>query len=194
MQVARCWVSAALLGALVLMSGCADDDDNGGAPEERTGDTGGQDLTLTDAQIVRVLVVANEGEVMLGELGQQRATNSAVRDFSTRMVNEHTAARQRLDPLLQSENLQPEESVISQQLQEEVQRMMEALRDLQGERFDLALMDAQVAVHARTAMVGDALLTPQVRNTALSQELQAQRQTVQTHLQDAAAIQADLFP
>jgi putative membrane protein len=190
MQAARFWTYAVVLSAIAMLAGCSDNENNGDTGQTTTG---AEDMTLTDAQVARVLEVANDGEVMLSQLAVERATNPTVRDFGDRMVREHTAARQRLTPLIQNQGLQPADSTLSQQLQEELQRIMNQLQNAEGERFDLAFMDAQVAVHARTAMVGDALLTPQAQNQSLVQELRTMRVDVQTHLQDAAAIQAGLF-
>jgi putative membrane protein len=181
--------------SLVMGVACDDDDSSIDAEEGIVADAGpeGENLNLTDAQIVQVVLVANEGEVMLGQEGLDRATNAAVRDFNTRMVNEHTAARQRLEQLAQAQGLTPEDSPVAQHLQQEVARMIAALERSPDASFDLALMGSQVAAHGRTAMTADSLLAPQARNTALVQELQAQRQTVQQHLQEAATLQNTVF-
>lgn len=193
MRMARNWMWAVLASAsLVLVAGCSDDDAEETSLVTDAG-TGGDELNLTDAQIARVALVANEGEVMLGQLGQSRATAASVRNFNARMVTEHTAARQRLEQLVQEQGLTPEDSPVSQQLQEEVQRMMVALERAPAERFDLAMMGSQVAVHARTAMTADSLLAPQAQNTALIQELRTQRGDVQEHLLDAATLHDSLF-
>ncbi|MCP3165103.1 DUF4142 domain-containing protein [Myxococcus qinghaiensis] len=189
MHVAKSWMMRALLAsAVMLTSACSDNNRESVDPglSEQT-------LTLDDAQIVRVLQVANEGEVALGTLGQSRATTEPVRDFSAEMVTEHTAARQQLDALAAAQGIRPADSEVSMQLMEEVQRLMMALDGLEGERFDLALMDAQLAAHARTAMLADALLAPQAQNEALQQELRVQRMAVQKHLEEALPIQKALF-
>jgi|SRR5215217_1926341 len=189
MHVAKSWMMRALLAsAVVLTSACSDNNRESVDPglSEQT-------LTLDDAQIVRVLQVANEGEVALGTLGQSLATTEPVRDFSAEMVTEHTAARQQLDALAAAQGIRPADSEVSMQLMEEVQRLLLGLDGLEGERFDLALMDAQLAAHARTAMLADALLAPQAQNEALQEELRAQRLAVQKHLEEALPIQKALF-
>ncbi|MCY1030772.1 DUF4142 domain-containing protein [Corallococcus sp. BB11-1] len=201
MRLAGYWLGAVLAGAMVLGgSACgadADDKDTNPPPGLQTVADAGTVLTLTDAQIARVLQVANEGEVMLGGFGAPLATDPAVRDFNTAMVTEHTAARQRLDAFLQSQGITPEDTPLSLQLQAEVQQVMEILQGPeapQGAAFDLALMSAQLNAHARTAFIGDSLLTPQVTLPAMAQELQTQRQQVQLHIQEAEALQMRLLP
>lgn len=188
MRVAKSWMGALLASAVMLTSACSDENRESADPG-----LSAQTLTLDDAQIVRVMQVANEGEVALGTLGQSRATTQPVRDFSAQMVTEHTAARQQLDALASAQGIRPADSEVSMQLMEEVQRLMTGLEGLEGERFDLALMDAQLAAHARTAMLADALLAPQAQNEALQAELRAQRLTVQKHLEEALPIQKALF-
>jgi putative membrane protein len=192
-RMAKNWMWAVLASAsLVLAAGCSDDnEENAGRVSDM--EPGRDNLTLSDAQIARVVMVANEGEVMLGQLGQSRATDRAVRDFNARMVTEHTAARQRLEQRVQEQGLQPEDSPVSMHLQQEVQRMMAALEQTPARSFDLAMMGSQVAAHARTALTADSLLAPQARNTVLIQELQTQRVDVQKHLRDAVDLHNTLF-
>jgi putative membrane protein len=195
MRMAKSWMWAVLASAsLVLVAGCSEDnvdtDDTGLVADAGPGE---EDLNLSDAQIAQVMLVANEGEVMLGQLGQTRATDISVRDFNARMVTEHTAARQRLEQLVQAQGLTPEDSPVSLAMQEEVARMIAALERAPDESFDLAMMGSQVAAHARTAMTADSLLAPQARNTALIQELQTQRGDVQEHLVEAATLHDSLF-
>ncbi|MFP2927101.1 DUF4142 domain-containing protein [Pyxidicoccus sp. 3LG] len=193
MRNAKGWMWAVLASATVVLSaGCGGNEDTNTNLVTDT-DQHEDPLTLTDAQIARVAQVANEGEVMLGELGQARATDPAVRDFNTRMVSEHTAVLQRLNQVLQAQGIQPEDSPVSLQLQEEVQRLMAAVERAPADKFDLAMMEAQLTAHARTALTADAVLAPQAQNAALVQELTAERQSVQAHLREAATLQSTVY-
>ncbi|RKG66164.1 DUF4142 domain-containing protein [Corallococcus sp. CA054B] len=213
MRRARFWLGAVVAGALALGVGCDDDDDDGnfdsvpgmpGQPDDPDSGTPpdliptipdtGLIQTLSDAQIARVLQVANEGEVMLGQYAAPLATDQAVIDFNNQMVTEHTAVKQRLDALLAAEGITPEDSPLSLQLQSEVQQLMQVLQGpnapAAGAALDLALLSAQLNAHARTAFIGDSLLTPQTTNAALQQELASERQAVQTHINEAADLQS----
>ncbi|NOK39082.1 DUF4142 domain-containing protein [Corallococcus exercitus] len=200
MRTAKFWVGTVLAGALALGYGCGSNAENP-TPQEATqqgpdaGTDGGVVLTLTDAQIARVLQVANEGEVMLGQYAAPIATNPDVRAFNEQMVTEHTAVKQRLDALLATEGIVPEDTALSLQLQAEIQQLMQVLQGPNaptGAALDLALISAQLNAHARTAFVGDSLLTPQVANTALAQELTTERQAVQMHIDKATDLQSGL--
>ncbi|GMU02025.1 hypothetical protein KH5H1_61450 [Corallococcus caeni] len=201
MRTAKFWVGTGLAGALALGYGCGSNSQNP-TPQEATqqnpdaGTDAGVLLTLTDAQIARVLQVANAGEVMLGQYAAPLSTDPAIQAFNQKMETEHTAVKQRLDALLATEGIVPEDSALSLQLQQEVQQMMEVLSGPNappaGTARDLALISAQAAAHARVAFIGDSLLTTQVTNPALQQELLTERQAVQTHLDEATNLQSGL--
>ncbi|RKH37932.1 DUF4142 domain-containing protein [Corallococcus sicarius] len=202
MRVARFMVGMMLAGgmAVAVAPGCSNESvivEPGGTQQITGGDVdAGPAPTLTDAQIARVLQVANEGEVLLAQFGGPLATDTATRDYNAQMVVEHTAAKQRLDALLQAQGITPEDSPLSLQLQTEVQQLLTLLQGPeapQGAAFDLALMSAQLNAHARTAFIGDSLLGPQVTLPALTQEVQAERQQVQQHVQEAEEIQTRLL-
>ncbi|MCE9673122.1 DUF4142 domain-containing protein [Myxococcus stipitatus] len=177
-----------LAGVVVLLSACTSANSENDAEGLNV-----QAVTLSDAQIVRVMQVLNDGEVVLGKMGEARAKATSARDFNAKMVTEHTEARQRLDALSKDQDIMPAESQLSVQLVAEVQGQMRVLSSLEGEAFDQALMDVQVLVHARAAMVMDALVVPQVKDDALAAEAVAERQTVQKHLEEALSIQKTLF-
>ncbi|QSQ25116.1 DUF4142 domain-containing protein [Pyxidicoccus parkwayensis] len=200
MRMTRSWLwavaaSAGLAAAAACTSGGKEDNIETALQVDAGADAGmgGENIALTDAEIAQVVLVANDGEVMLAQAILTRAVDASVRDFNTRMVNEHTAARQRAEQMFQAQGIQPKDSVVSQHLQEEVQRLMSALEKAPDAKFDLAAMDAQLTAHARTALTADALLAPQAQNAALQQELQTERVTVQQHLDAAAALQTALY-
>ena len=203
MRTAKFWMGTLLAGALALGYGCGSDATKDptpqDAPQQQYPDAGtdaGVVLTLTDAQIARVLQVANEGEVMLGQFAAPLATDQAVIDFNNQMVTEHTAVKQRLDALLAAEGITPEDSPLSLQLQADIQQIMQILQGpdapAKGAALDLALISAQLAAHAKVAFLADGLLAPQISNTALAQEAVSERQAVQMHINEAGDIQSDL--
>ncbi|MBN9684566.1 MULTISPECIES: DUF4142 domain-containing protein [unclassified Corallococcus] len=203
MRTAKFWMGTLLAGALALGYGCGSEANKDPAPQDvpqqqvpDAGTDAGVMLTLTDAQIARVLQVANEGEVMLGQYAAPLATEQAVIDFNNQMVTEHTAVKQRLDGVLAAQGITPEDSPLSLQLQTEVQQLMEVLGGPNappaGAARDLALISAQLTAHARVAFLADSLLTPQITNPALAQEATSERQAVQMHIDAATALQSPL--
>jgi putative membrane protein len=181
-------MGALLAGVVVLATGCMNESSESPVPGLST-----RTVELTDAQILRVMQVANESEIAFGALGQSRASTASVRDFSVKMVTEHTVAREELGLLAVDQELRPADSELSSMLMADAQHMMAEMDSLEGTRFDLALMDVQLALHARTAMLLDSLLLSQSDNEALRQMLMVQRKAVQGHLEEALPIQKALF-
>ncbi len=192
MRITRALLGVAMMGTAMMFAGCGESAASDGAmgPQQSAA---GQGVMLTDGQIVGVLLAANSGEVMLGQLGQAHATDPTARDFNARMVTVHSEVLRRVEELARAHGIAPAESAVSQLQQLTAQRTMEVLDTVKGPTFDVSLMDAQLAAHAGTALLGDALLAPQVQNPALKEELMAIRKTVQMHLQEASNIQVTLF-
>ncbi|WP_426733433.1 DUF4142 domain-containing protein [Myxococcus faecalis] len=188
MHGVRGWMGALLAGVVVLATSCMNESSESPVPGLST-----RTVELTDAQILRVMQVANESEIAFGALGQSRASTASVRDFSVKMVTEHTVAREELGLLAVDQELRPADSELSSMLMADAQHMMAEMDSLEGTRFDLALMDVQLALHARTAMLLDSLLLSQSDNEALRQTLMVQRKAVQGHLEEALPIQKALF-
>jgi putative membrane protein len=151
--------------------------------------------TLSDEEIAQVVMTVNMGEIQQGQLAQQQATNSEVRRFAEQMVQEHTAANQQLQARLQALGITPRESPLSQQLTAESNQILTILRSNIGAgTFDLAYMDVQVSLHAKTLFLMDRVIQPQIQRAELRDFALTARGTVQHHLDTAAPLQKDLSP
>lgn len=87
----------------------------------------------------------NNAEIQTSQLALQKSTDSQVRDFAQRMIQEHTVANQRLATLASrygvnlTADVGPLNAAIAQQL-----------TPLSGAEFDRAYMAAQENAHLRT--------------------------------------------
>jgi putative membrane protein len=193
------WVSLLVLAAMLGGSACGDDDDdqnnNDSTLIEETACPPAANVgvaTLDDAQIAAVLLAANEGEILTSQVAQNKATDQDVRRFADRMIAEHTAATQRLQALLQQQNMAANFNALSQQLTAEANQGIEILNTLEGEAFDRAYMDLQINLHAKVLFLMDSVLLRQIQDPALRQDATVARGYVQVHLQDALPIQVRL--
>ena len=151
--------------------------------------------TLSDEEIAQVVITVNLGEIQQGQLAQQQATNSEVRRFAEQMVQDHTAANQQLQTHLQALGITPRESPLSQQLAAESNQILTILRsDVGVGAFDLAYMDVQVSLHAKTLFLMDRVLQPQIQRAELRDFALTARGTVQSHLDTAVPLQQDISP
>jgi putative membrane protein len=96
----------------------------------------------SDAAFIREAASANLMEVQLGQTAQARATNTAVKQFGQRMVNDHTNLENQLASMAASNGLQLKQSLSSKH-QDQVNR----LNKLSGQAFDSSYMRLMVQDH-----------------------------------------------
>jgi putative membrane protein len=102
----------------------------------------------TDEASSSFLVKAADGgltEVRMGELGQQKATNTSVKNFATMMINDHTGANDQVKSLAAQRNVTLPDAPAADN-----QKNVEDLAKKTGKDFDKAFMDAMVNDHEKT--------------------------------------------
>jgi putative membrane protein len=145
--------------------------------------------TPTDAASSAFLMkVAGVGmaEVALGQDAQQKAINQSVKDFASMMVQDHTAANDKVKSLATQRNVTLPGSVDADH-----QKMIDDLNKKSGKAFDKSYIDAMVKGHEKvikdfqdaSGAVGDTEVKAFINNTL---------PTLQTHLDSAKAIQKRL--
>lgn len=94
---------------------------------------------------------ANQQEVKLGKLAQQKAVSPQVKEFAHHMVTAHTQADQDLMAYAKSKNMSLDEPKPMNEAEQKVMQANEAqaaeLNALQGQAFDAAYLSAMVGDH-----------------------------------------------
>ncbi len=151
--------------------------------------------SLTDEDILQVIMTVNMGEIQQGQLAQQQAMNPDVRRFADQMIQEHTASNQQIQTFLQNQGITPSDNPLSRQLMAETNQILAVLQATGGgETFDLAYMDVQVSLHAKTLFLMDSVIQRQLQRSELRDLAQRTREQVQQHLDSAVTIQRSLRP
>jgi putative membrane protein len=101
-----------------------------------------KDQPLTDAQFVLKASGAGMAEVDMGNLGVKQATNTEVKKFAQKMVEDHTKANRELMDLAGRKNLKA-----TDEMPAEHQKMRERLAQMKGEEFDREYMGMMVKDH-----------------------------------------------
>jgi len=96
----------------------------------------------TERNFAQELAHANIAEIELGNLAQQKASNNAVRDFGSRMVNDHTNLNNQLKEWARTNHVSLPTAPSSAQADQK--RRLEALT---GEAFDRAYLDYMLSDH-----------------------------------------------
>jgi putative membrane protein len=141
---------------------------------------------VTDDLFAQLVGEGGLAEVALGELAAGKAAEAAVGDFARRMVDDHTAANERLAPIAEESGVP-----LPDALNPEHQAMREMLEGLEGAAFDLAYMRGQVVDHQKTVQ----LLVWEIgqgQNAEMQRFASATLPTVLEHLETARALVDEL--
>lgn len=151
----------------------------------------GTDAGLSDAEIAKILMTINQGEVETNRLGAEKARNPAVKDFARQMITKHDTNKQVTEALAKAVGPLPKESDQSRIIQEDTKNVSEGLKKTSN-GFDRAFMRAQVDLHQKALDTIQGTLIPSAKNPQLKDHLEKTRASVQDHLKHAKSISAKL--
>jgi putative membrane protein len=136
--------------------------------------------------LLRQLHAANQEEVDLGKLADDKAQNAEVKKFANEMVTDHTAADQKLVDVAKRMNIDINASPadpVQKVLASASEDCKRSLRGQSGGQFDVAYFAPQVDKHAFALK-----LVEEAQKTAsgdVKKLLDEMRPTVETHLEHA---------
>lgn len=139
-----------------------------------------------DRLFAQLVTAGGKAEVELGKLAAEKASSSAVKTFAQRMVDDHSAANEKLAGIAGKSKIP-----LPDKLDKDHQAIRADIEKLDGAAFDLAYMQAQVVDHQKTAQ----LLEWEIGS---GQDAELQRfasetlPTVLDHLEMARVLTADL--
>ena len=199
------WATLIIVGSAVVAA-CQPGADNAttdtGLGDTSALGTGTGGATTVNAQTLGTVVAVHASEVAMGELAQEKATNSAVRQFAERIEREHQAFLDRSRQL----SMQPDTAQADRQLVQMADSTMQRLRAMsRGAAFDTAFVNAQVAAHEGALRKLDEMTgTSGTTDTATgdtaagassqnpSDYVRASRQAIRAHLEAARQLQQQL--
>lgn len=147
---------------------------------------------LSDAQIAAIVVAANQVDIDAGQLAIKKAKNPEVKKFAERMVTDHTAVNKAAVELVTKLKVTPEVSDASKSLVAGGADTNAKLEKLEGDAFDRAYVDNEVAYHEAVIGVLKSQLIPSATNQELEDALVGAQPAFDAHLQHAKQIQAAL--
>jgi putative membrane protein len=187
--------SAVAIGAFGILAACSPKNDQTAdtlattppatAATPATGDVAN---TWTDANVVDVLTVANQGEVEYSQVGVDKATNPSVKQFAQMMVKDHGDMLTSVKNLSTKLNVTPAANDKVNDLQKENQKDITDLNGKTvGKDFDKEFMEEQVDMHQETLdLLND--LDSKTTNADLKAAIAEARPKVQAHLDQAKSI------
>ena len=146
------------------------------------------DVAWTDANVVDVITVANQGEIDYSQLGVEKATNPSVKQFAQLMVKDHGTMLDAVKNLATKLNVTPAPNDKVSDLQKENQKDIADLNGKTvGKDFDHEFMEEQVDMHQETLdLLND--LDSKTTNADLKAAIAEAKPKVQAHLDQAKAI------
>jgi putative membrane protein len=101
-----------------------------------------QQVSKPDMEFMKKAAIGGMAEVELGKLAQQNGQSQPVKDFGSRMVQDHSQAGDQLKAIAQQKGVQ-----LPDQLDGEHRAMRDRLAKLQGDQFDRAYMRLMTSDH-----------------------------------------------
>jgi len=147
---------------------------------------------LTQNQIAMVADLANGSEIEQAKLAQGKAKAASVKKFAAMMIKHHTEAKTEQTKLFKQLNLTPTQSQKATALKQDSEKTLTELRTESGTAFDARYMDSQVEAHQKVLDALNGELLPAASDPALVNGLNKMKATVESHLEQAKAIQAEL--
>lgn len=160
------------------------------APAQAPGQAPGQ--VPNDAQIAQIVMTVNQGEIDQAKYVRERTQNKQVQQFAEHMLKAHRSSNEEAAALAKDTKLKPEDSALSETMEDKDKRSLEALRDKKGAELDAAYIQAQVNTHQEVLTNIDKNLIPGARNTELKAMLKKTRKEVASHLEHAKRVQGAL--
>lgn len=100
--------------------------------------------SVSTEQFVQMATVSNMFEIESSELAVENAQSDDVKEFAQQMIEDHTAAAEKMQTVLQSSDAG---ASMPDELDEKHAAILEELQGTDSESFDAAYVDAQVQAH-----------------------------------------------
>jgi putative membrane protein len=108
------------------------------------------------------------------------------------MITDHSAVNKQAGALAKKLGVKPQDNDTSKALKKGAQQNMAKLKGLKGAQFDKAYIDHEVDYHQQVLDAIDKVLIPDAQNAELKGLIEKVRPAIQTHLDHAKHVQADL--
>jgi len=147
---------------------------------------------VTDAQIAKIVVTANQVDIDAGKLAAAATKNADVKAFANMMVTDHTGVNKQAVALVTKLKVTPADNDTAKSLYDGGKSNVTALKALKGKEFDKAYIDHEVAYHTAVIEAVDKTLIPGAKNEELKALLVKVRPAFVAHLDHAKMVQASV--
>lgn len=119
---------------------------------------------LNDVEIAHVAYTADNIDIRYAHLALAKSKNPVVIEFAETMVRDHTGVNEQALALLQKLNAQPQDNFLSQNLNQQSDKLVEEMSALSGEKFDKRYAENELAYHQAVNGLVEGTFIPNIQN------------------------------
>jgi putative membrane protein len=153
-------------------------------------------LTAADRRFLDVAMQSSNAEVVLGQLAEQKASSSEVKEFGRKMQKDHSQANRDLQalhagraPTASTGTPAATQKGDESKLTAEQRRVADELRSLDGPRFDAAYAQHMVKMHEKDIERFEKASKDDAHSPAVRQAAQRKLDTLREHLASAESLE-----
>ncbi len=144
----------------------------------------------TDAQIVGIVLAADQIDIDYGNIALQKSKDKAVREFAQRMVVDHSAVQKAVIELAAKLGVVAADSPTSLSLKDGAKGVTAKLNAAKGKEFAKLYVDNEVGYHKAVTDLVAGVLIPNATNPELKAALEGAQPLFLKHLEHARMIQS----
>lgn len=189
--VSKSLLGCAVLGSVMTLSACQNMgmNRNHTVNHQQMATADKKMVALTEGQVVKILSVANNGEIVQARTALPKLQTLQARNFAESMIEKHTANEIKGQALAKRMGVMPQASQLSNALQTDSNEMVVKLGNASAP-VDKQYVADQVKLHSKVLQTIDNQLLPNVKNAELRSFLVETRSAVAMHLQVAQQLHA----
>jgi putative membrane protein len=143
---------------------------------------------LNDLEIAHIAYTAGAIDIRYAHLALALSEDPEVRNFAELMIQDHTAVNNKALALVKKLQITPQDNAMSQQLNQQAQRIREELSQLRGKELAKRYASNELGYHQTVNNVVENTFIPTAQNPELKALLTAALQTFKVHEGHAEAM------
>lgn len=148
-----------------------------------------KDAKLTDPEIAKVAVVANQNDIDFATIAKSKSKDADILKFAETMSNDHKMVIDKAVALVTKLHVTPQDNDVSKKLLSDAANTKTMLSSKSGSAFNKAYIDNEVAYHKAVINAVENVLIPDATNQELKDLLQSVVPVLKTHLEHAEMVQ-----
>lgn len=147
---------------------------------------------LSDAEVAHIAVTANQIDITAAEQALEKSSHADVRSFAETMIRDHRSVIEQAAALAERLGVTPADNETSQVLLEQAEETRTRLARLDGDAFDRAYAEHEVAYHETVITAVRETLIPNTSNSELRELLEGALPLFEAHLEHARRVSEQL--